>query len=95
MIAIITGDIINSTEKASSSWLKELKSDLNQYGSSPEKWEIYRGDSFQLKLPVEKAILAAFHIKATSKQIKKKDVRMGIGIGKEDYVSKKNIRIER
>ncbi|WP_296618260.1 SatD family protein [Marivirga sp.] len=89
MIAVITGDIINSTEKASSNWLKELKSVLNQYGSSPEKWEIYRGDSFQLKLPVEKAILASFHIKAAIKQIKNKDVRMGIGVGKEDYISEK------
>ena len=89
MIAVITGDIINSTEKASVNWLEELKSVLNQYGSNPNKWEIYRGDSFQLKIPIEKAILVAFHIKATIKQIKNKDVRMGIGIGKEDYVSKK------
>lgn len=89
MIAVITGDIINSTEKASVNWLKELKAVLNQYGSSPEKWEIYRGDSFQLKIPVEKAISTAFHIKSTIKQIKNKDVRMGIGIGMEDYVSKK------
>ena len=89
MIAVITGDIINSTEKESINWLKELKSVLNQYGSSPEKWEIYRGDSFQLKLPVEKAMIAAFHIKAAIKQIKNKDVRVGIGIGKEDYVSEK------
>jgi len=89
MIAVITGDIINSTEKASINWLKELKSVLNQYGSSPGNWEIYRGDSFQLKIPVEEAISAAFHIKATIKQIKNKDVRMGIGIGTEDYVSEK------
>jgi hypothetical protein len=89
MIAVITGDIINSTEKASINWLKELKTVLNQYGSSPMKWEIYRGDSFQLKLPVEKAMLTAFHIKATIKQIKNKDVRMGIGIGMEEYVSEK------
>ncbi|HET8861334.1 SatD family protein [Marivirga sp.] len=34
-------------------------------------------------------MLAAFHIKAAIKQIKNKDVRMGIGIGKEDYVSEK------
>ncbi|WMN07066.1 SatD family protein [Marivirga arenosa] len=89
MIAILTGDIINSTEKAPSNWLKELKSVLNQYGTSPEKWEIYRGDSFQLKISIEEAILAAFHIKATIKQIKNKDVRIAIGIGKEDYVSEK------
>ncbi|ADR21032.1 hypothetical protein MATR_13380 [Marivirga tractuosa] len=89
MIAVITGDIINSTEQASINWLKELKSVLNQYGNSPKKWEIYRGDSFQLKLPVEKAILTAFHIKATIKKIKNKDVRMGIGIGLEESVSKK------
>jgi hypothetical protein len=89
MIAVITGDIINSTEQASVNWLKELKSVLNQYGSSPLKWEIYRGDSFQLKLPVEEAIVTAFHIKATIKQIKNKDVRMGIGIGTEAYISEK------
>jgi hypothetical protein len=89
MIAVITGDIINSTEKASVNWLKELKSVLSQYGNSPEKWEIYRGDSFQLKLTLEKAIIAAFHIKATIKQIKNKDVRMGIGVGKEDNISEK------
>ncbi|HET8861335.1 hypothetical protein [Marivirga sp.] len=46
MIAVITGDIINSTEKASVNWLTELKSVLNQYGSSPKKWEIYRGTAF-------------------------------------------------
>ena len=89
MIAVITGDIINSTENTSINWLGELKSVLDQYGSSPEKWEIYRGDSFQLKIPVEKAITAAFHIKSTIKQIKNKDVRMGIGVGKEDYKSGK------
>ena len=89
MIAVITGDIINSTEKESINWLNELKSILNQYGHSPERWEIYRGDSFQLKIEVEKAIFVCFRIKATIKQIKNKDVRMAIGIGEEDYFSKK------
>jgi len=89
MIAVITGDIINSTEQASVNWLKELKSVLNQYGTSPEKWEIYRGDSFQLKIPIGEAMIAAFHIKSAIKQIKNKDVRLGIGIGQEDYVSEK------
>jgi hypothetical protein len=89
MIAVITGDIINSTEKDSTNWLLELKSVLNQYGNSPEKWEIFRGDSFQLKLNVENALQTAFHIKAIIKQIKNKDVRMGIGIGQEDYKSDK------
>lgn len=89
MIAVITGDIINSTETTSVNWLRALKSVLNQYGSSPEKWEIYRGDSFQLRIPAKEAILTAFHIKATIKQIKNKDVRMAIGTGTEDYVSEK------
>ena len=89
MIAVITGDIINSTEKAPKNWLKALKSVLNQYGTSPEKWEIYRGDSFQLKIAVENALETAFHIKATIKQIKNKDVRIAIGIGEENHKSNK------
>jgi hypothetical protein len=89
MIAVITGDIINSTENEPTNWLNELKSVLTQYGNSPEKWEIFRGDSFQLKLPLEDALQTAFHIKSSIKQIKNKDVRMGIGIGEEDNVSKK------
>lgn len=89
MIAVITGDIINSRKGEIESWISPLKDTLNQYGKKPEDWEIYRGDSFQLSLNIEKALLAAFHIKSTIKQIKTYDVRMAIGIGEEKYKSSK------
>lgn len=89
MIAVITGDIINSREGDIESWINPLKETLNKYGSEPKNWEIYRGDSFQLSLEIEKALLAVLHIKSTIKQIKTYDVRMAVGIGEEKYSSKK------
>lgn len=94
MIAIITGDIINSTEDDSTQWLSLLKRVLNRYGESPEKWEIFRGDSFQLEVEPKNALLTAFHIKACIKQTGTRDVRMAIGIGdathKEERISESN-----
>jgi hypothetical protein len=89
MIAIITGDIINSKEDSSLIWLKQLKEVLGCYGKTPGQWQIYRGDSFQLKIESGKALLAAFHIKAVIKQSKSQDVRMSLGIGEEAHVSEK------
>ena len=89
MIAVITGDIINSKEGEVESWITLLKDTLNKYGSEPKNWEIYRGDSFQLSLDPKKALLAAIHIKSTIKQTKTYDVRMAIGIGDEKYSSHK------
>ncbi|MDO6803095.1 SatD family protein [Wenyingzhuangia sp. 1_MG-2023] len=89
MIAIITGDIINSRKGEVETWLPLLKEVLNQYGQEPADWEIFRGDSFQLSIAPQEAILAAFHIKSAIKQTKSQDVRMGIGIGKIKYNSNK------
>lgn len=89
MIAIITGDIINSRKGKVESWIDSLKEVLNQYGSEPKNWEIYRGDSFQLSLDPEKAILAAIHIKSTIRQTKTHDVRIAIGLGDEKYSASK------
>lgn len=89
MIAVITGDIINSRKGETESWITYLKDTLNQYGREPKNWEIYRGDSFQLSLGLEKALLAALHIKSAIKQTKAYDVRMAIGIGEEKYNSSK------
>lgn len=89
MIAVITGDIINSRKGEVESWINLLKDTLNKYGSEPKDWEIYRGDSFQLSLNPEKALLAAIHIKSTIKQTKTYDVRIAIGIGEEKYSSRK------
>lgn len=89
MIAVITGDIVNSRIKATGKWQPLLKKTLNQYGKEPKDWELYRGDSFQLRLLPAKALLAAMHIKACIRQLSKLDVRMGIGIGEEGYKAKK------
>lgn len=87
MIAVITGDIINSSANRNQDWLTELKLVLNQYGQSPADWEIFRGDSFQIKIAAETALHSAFHIKASIKQIKNNDVRMAIGIGDVSHQS--------
>ncbi|TLP81226.1 SatD family protein [Maribacter sp. ACAM166] len=88
MIAIITGDIINSENHPSSEWIDLLKKYFNQFGASPMNWEIYRGDEFQLKVTKKNALFTAIRIKAMLKAIKGLDVRMGIGIGLETYVGK-------
>lgn len=89
MVAVITGDIINSRKGNAENWLKLLKETLNYYGEEPKDWEIFRGDSFQLLIAPEKALLVAIHIKSVIKQIKSQDVRMAIGIGEEKYKSSK------
>src|SRR5690606_36288582 len=60
-----------------------------QFGSTPNEWEIYRGDSFQLiiKDPLI-ALNAAIQIKASIKSIKSLDVRIAIGIGDISHSSK-------
>ncbi|MDG5493171.1 transcriptional regulator [Psychroserpens sp. SPM9] len=89
MVAIITGDIINSRETAPQEWLNELKAVLNLFGNEPKSWEIYRGDSFQLEVSPKEALKAAFLIKASIKQFKHNDVRLAIGIGEKRYASEK------
>lgn len=89
MKAVITGDIINSRKGEIERWINALKETLNQYGNEPKNWEIYRGDSFQLSLSSERALLAALHIKSVIKQTKTQDVRLAIGTGEEKYSSSK------
>ena len=85
MIAILTGDIKNSTEYKTSEWMPKLKTALDYYGSEPQQWEIYRGDSFQLESTPEKALEAAVYIKACIKQFRNIDVRIAIGLGDKSH----------
>lgn len=89
MIAVITGDIVNSRTEPATGWLPILKETLNRYGKDPQEWEIFRGDSFQIKLEPKMAFFAAIHLKSAVKLNKNLDVRMAIGIGDEDHQSKK------
>ncbi|MDF0717986.1 transcriptional regulator [Muricauda sp. 334s03] len=85
MIAILTGDIKNSSEHKANKWLPLLKEALVKYGKEPKDWEIYRGDSFQLQTKPENALEAAVYIKACIKQIRHLDVRIGIGLGNKNH----------
>ncbi|WP_366183536.1 transcriptional regulator [Flavobacterium ovatum] len=84
MFAVITGDIVQSRQSAVEVWINLLKDILNQYGSSPKDWEIYRGDSFQIITTPEQALNLSFIIKSYLKS-KEINVRMAIGIGEIDY----------
>jgi len=90
MISVITGDIINSRKSSPNLWLKLLKIELNASGKTPDFWEIYGGDTFQLRVddPL-KALTAAIRLKAVIKLQKPFDVRLAIGIGDITYKSKK------
>lgn len=90
MISVITGDIINSRKSSPELWMKLLKNELNVFGKSPGYWEIYGGDTFQLRVddPL-KALIAAIRLKAVIKLEKPLDVRLAIGIGDITYKSRK------
>ncbi len=89
MIAIITGDIVNSRKLSSKIWMDGFKQILNTFGKNPIEWEIYRGDEFQLEVKnPEEALIMALQIKSYFKSIKL-DVRMSIGFGDKTYKAKK------
>lgn len=87
MIAVITGDIVNSRKVASpKKWHEVLKNALNKIAPT-SNWEIFRGDSFQIELSIpQEALRDAIYIKACIKTIKELDVRIAIGIGEKNYV---------
>lgn len=89
MIAVITGDIINSRQVNSKHWQPKLKKLFTQNIADSKKWEIYRGDSFQIEVKVEEAIEWAVTIKALLRSIEFLNVRMSIGIGDKSYSGKK------
>lgn len=86
MTSVITGDIIQSRQLPDPRiWSKPLKKMLATLGKSPETWEIYRGDSFQLEVFPADAFLTALRIKSVIKCHKGLDVRMAIGIGNRQF----------
>ncbi len=89
MKAILTGDIIDSRKSRTFEWIDSLKTILSRYGKSPSDWEIFRGDSFQLMIEPEIALLAALHIKAVLKSEDSLNVRIGIGVGEVAYQAAK------
>ena len=85
MIAVLTGDIVRSQDAAADSWMESLQQSLKVIGKKGKDWEIFRGDSFQLRADAISALEKAVFIKSMIKQIKGLDVRMAIGIGAETF----------
>lgn len=89
MTSVITGDIIDSRQQKSKHWVEDLKKILSPFGETPEQWEIYRGDEFQIEIKdPEEALLSAILIKAHLKAIKL-DARMSIGFGDKTHNAEK------
>ncbi|WP_454045795.1 SatD family protein [Chryseobacterium sp. Marseille-Q8038] len=89
MIAVITGDIINSQHADTEVWITRLKHLLEKWGSAPDTWEIYRGDEFQFKCKIDDVFWRFLAIKSLIKSLENLDVRMAIGIGEESFSSEK------
>ncbi|WP_312075944.1 SatD family protein [Chryseobacterium sp.] len=89
MIAVLTGDIINSQQTETEIWITQLKNLLEKWGSTPETWEIYRGDEFQLKCSIDDVFWRFLAIKSIIKSNENLDVRIAIGIGDENFSSEK------
>lgn len=85
MVAVLTGDIINSAQIPVPDWLPALKTLLGEWGDTPQDWEIYRGDELQLRLPPCQALRAAICLKALMRSKQDMDIRLAIGIGTESY----------
>ncbi|MDQ8140710.1 SatD family protein [Chryseobacterium sp. CFS15] len=89
MIAVITGDVINSQHADTEVWITKLKNLLDKWGSAPETWEIYRGDEFQFKCNIDDVFWHFLAIKSLIKSQENLDVRIAIGIGEESFSSEK------
>lgn len=91
MTTIITGDIIKSRKvKDPQLWLSALKIALTTLENDTTKWELYRGDSFQIEISaIEDSFIAAVYLKACIKSIKGLDVRLAIGIGSTSFKGQK------
>lgn len=85
MVAIITGDIVNSGGTKPPVYLKILKEFLTGQGKSPKVWEIYRGDSFQFRCKPQDAFYNYLLLKSMVKQVQELDVRISIGIGNVEH----------
>ncbi|WP_026708146.1 RNA polymerase sigma factor sigma-70 region 4 domain-containing protein [Flavobacterium frigidarium] len=87
MTSIITGDIINSRKQDSTDWIIGLKAIFNTVGASPQVWEIYRGDEFQIEIiDPSLALHYALLIKSYLRSINL-DARMAIGVGDKNYTA--------
>lgn len=86
-VAVLVGDVIASRKAEVEEWLVPLKSFLSHFGQEGMDWNVYRGDSFQLRTDAENALDVAFRLRAHMLASGKFDVRIAIGLGEETYHS--------
>jgi len=87
MIGVITGDVINSRSKSPEIWLNKIKDTLKKNKIPRRKWDIFRGDMFQIEVEVIKILALVIELKAAIKEDKYLDLRMSIGIGAKEYTA--------
>jgi hypothetical protein len=81
MEVVLAGDIIGSQKNQPKTYLKTIEQVLKRY-SSPNRFLIYRGDSFQAWMDhPEQALHCAIELKAALKRTALLDVRIAIGLG--------------
>ncbi|RIJ41643.1 SatD family protein [Pontibacter oryzae] len=95
ILAVLTGDVVNSRIiKDKTQWLERLKEILHflsQEEQQPLKWEVYRGDSFQVEWQQPEHVLrAALLIRSGLRALPEfykqgADVRIAIGIGQAGH----------
>ncbi|MBW7891373.1 MAG: hypothetical protein H3C48_10195 [Chitinophagaceae bacterium] len=89
MIALITGDLVNSVQVSPKEWMPVLTRFLNKQGRSPKAWEIFRGDSFQFRCSPAAAFKKFLVLKSLIKQIAGLDIRVSIGVGTMEYAAER------
>lgn len=98
MIAVLTGDIVNSTQLSESDYrlvTNNVKSSCEVLKQRFEaQWELYRGDGFQVSVPTpEKAMLCAIILKTSLRRMfsdgEPVDITLSIGIGNQTIHSEK------
>lgn len=87
MIGVIIGDVINSRSKSPEIWLDKIKVVLKNNKIPKRRWDIFRGDMFQIEMDITKVMELAIELKASMKEDKDLDLRMSIGIGEKNYVA--------
>jgi hypothetical protein len=87
LIAIISGDIINSQLwSEADDWLNPLKSALQSMGEEFYDWDIYWGDGFQVRLKNPEELASKyFLLHALLKKTSDLKVRIGIGLAPAEF----------
>ncbi|MCC5936850.1 MAG: hypothetical protein JJU34_06180 [Lunatimonas sp.] len=82
MKTVITGEIIGLDVMQPGSWLDQLGAVLARWGIDPSRFQVFRGNGFQLLLQPDQTWDALIWLKAGIRAIPGLDLRMGVGVGK-------------